>query len=171
MKFKKTLSLVASASVLLMSFSSSTFAQENSEDLSFLEPCAPKAQGRYKVNRMDIIGEMPYKDGKLYHTVIGFEGQAEDVEGEVVIFVGSGSCKPLYTSSYWGNTPPLTDVFDQSVSRQLAYQWLKRRVTHSGFDAIQKSLIDPRLKSLPDHTYWAYKELGFSIPSHVRIKD
>lgn len=132
---KTILSLFA---VSLLGFlpTSASLAQ-NGNKLDSLRQCVPETQGRYLVDSMNVIGEIPYRGGTLYHAVLNFDGQAKQVQGEVAIHFKDEKCSLIYESSYWGGGQELTEVFDRDVSRQLAYQWLAHRVEITGRDVIQ----------------------------------
>lgn len=166
---KNVLILTAFASILSMSLP--LIARSSDADLSVLQSCIPSSQARYLVDHVEVIGTMPYQDGTLYHAAIIYKGQPKGLEGETMILVAEGRCREIYGVTGGGDPDPLTTVFPKREARQLTLQWMERRVELSGFDAIQASLNDPRLRSLSDEMAWAYKRLGFSIPSHVQIED
>lgn len=163
--------LVATMFVSILSLSPPLAAESNNVDFSVLQPCIPQSQARYLVDRVEIINVIPYQGGKLYHAALIYKGQPKGFEGETMILVNAGKCKEIYGVTGGGDPERITTVFPQREARLLSLQWLKRRVDLSGFDVIQASLNDPRLHSLPDEMAWAYKQLGFSIPTHVQIKD
>ncbi|MGR3280037.1 hypothetical protein ACSYAD_33850 [Acaryochloris marina NIES-2412] len=166
---KNILILTAFASALAMSLPLT--ARSNDADLSVLQPCIPDTQARYRVERVEIIGAMPYQGGTLYHAALVYKGQPKGLEGETMILVAEGRCREIYGVPGGGDPDPLTTVFPKREARRLTLQWMERRVELSGFDAIQASLNDPRLRSLSDEMAWAYRQLGFSIPSYVQIKN
>lgn len=159
----KTLFSLLTVTLLGLTPLSTAFAQDN-QNLDALRPCVPETQGRHLVESMKIIGEMPYQGGTLYHAVLGFSGQREQVQGEVAIVTQNGKCSLIYQSSYWGGGQELTEVFSSDISRKLAYQWLAHQVQIIGRDVIQQSLNKPG-GVIPDHYLWAYKKLGFTVPN------
>lgn len=166
---KNMLILTAFASVLSMSIPLA--ARSNDVDLSALQPCIPSTQARYLVDHVEMIGTMPYQGGTLYHAALVYKGQPKGFEGETMILVDGGRCEEIYGVTGGGDPEPITTVFPRREARQLTLQWIKRQVDFSGFEVIQESLNDPRLQSLPDEMAWAYRQLGFSIPSHVQVED
>lgn len=166
---KNVLIVTAFASILSMSLP--CVARSNDADLSVLQPCIPSTQARYLVDHVEVIGTMPYQGGTLYHAALVYKGQSKGLEGETIILVAEGKCKELYGVAGGGDPERLTTVFPRREARQFALQWLKRNVDRVGVDYIQSALDDPRLRSLSDESAWAYRQLGFSIPGHVQIKD
>jgi hypothetical protein len=162
--------LLSTVFISLISLPFPLAAESNFDDLSVLQPCIPNSQV-YLTERVEVIGTIPYQGGTLYHAAIIYQGQEKGFEGETVILVSDGQCKELYGVTGGGDPEPITTVFPEREARQLTLQWLERRVELSGFDTIQASLNDPRLNRLSNEMAWAYKQLGFSIPSHVQIED
>lgn len=159
----KTIFGLLTVAFLGLNSMTATLAQ-NSKDLNPLRHCVPKMQGRHLVDSMNVIGQIPYQGGMLFQGVLGFEGQSEQVLGEIAILLKDGKCALIYEASYWGNSQQLTEVFDRNTARQLAYQWLAHRVEIIGRDVIQNSLNTSE-SVIPDHYLWAYKKLGFTVPN------
>lgn len=76
----KTIFGLLTVAFLGLNSMTSTLAQD-SKDLNPLRHCVPETQGRYLVDSMNVIGQIPYQGGMLFHGVLGFEGQGEQVLG------------------------------------------------------------------------------------------